>query len=83
LSYANDITASYDRIKYVYADANCNLKLVLEKENRSHHIRFNTEQELAILLAKEEYAALLSEETDVKEFLGEENDEPLNEDLYL
>ena len=80
MNYARKMTESYSRIKHVYADDNCNLKLVLEKENRVHHLRFNTEQELAIILAKEEYAALSND--DLENGIFAENDEPFNEELY-
>ena len=62
--------------------------LVLETENGKKHIRFNTKKELAILLAKEEYIALLKEKDfkgipiDANEFFLEDNDEPINKDLY-
>ena len=35
------------------------------------------------LLAKEAHLALLSEDFDVNEILGEENSEPMNIDLYI
>ena len=83
LTYAKKMSASFDRVKHVYADANCNLKLVLQDGNYTRHIRFNTELELASLLAKEAHLALLSEDIDVNEILGEENSEPMNIDLYI
>ena len=54
LSYTKRTISTCKYIKHAYADMNCQLKVVIEGVNgKIHHVSFNSYDELAIILAKQ------------------------------
>lgn len=64
LGYTKHIISTCKYIKHAYADMNCQLKVVIEgSTGKNHHVSFNSYDELAIILAKNEYREITENPT--------------------
>ena len=62
--YTKHIISTCKYIKHAYADMNCQLKVVIEgSTGKNHHDTFNSYNELAIILAKNEYREITENPT--------------------